>query len=83
MTEKMPTNSKKIFKSRDLYLSAFLMFKGAKVISAERENGRVFFCFENNLEILKFLKEFTEGNSDIPLFVRRVYDLKMLMGTTT
>ncbi|MBU4311917.1 MAG: hypothetical protein KJ706_04295 [Candidatus Omnitrophica bacterium] len=79
----MPANDTKTFKSRDLYLAAFLTFKGAKVISAEREHGRVFFCFENKSEIQEFLREFTGGENDIPIFLRHVYDLKVLMSTIT
>jgi len=85
MIDQIPTdnNNNKIFRSRDLYLSAYLSFKGAHLISAKRENGRVFFCFENKAEILESLREFTGGNSDIPQFLKRVYDFKTLMSTVT
>ena len=76
----MTINSNKIFRSKDLYLSAFLSFKGAKLISAERENGKVFFCFENNSKITGLIREFTSG--DMSGFIREIYNLKVLLNTT-
>ncbi len=85
MIDQIPTdnNNSKIFRSRDLYLSAYLSLRGAHLISAKRENGRVFFCFENKPEILESLREFTGGDGEIPKFLKRVYDFKTLMSTVT
>lgn len=76
----MTIDTNKIFKSKDLYLSSWLSFKGAKLISAEREGAKVFFLFENNPKIKSLIREFMSG--EMSGFIREVYNLKILLKTT-
>ena len=69
-----------VFRNKDLYLCAFLAFRGTKLLNAERINGKVFFCFENDPKIQGFIREFTSG--EISRYIREIYNLKTLLSTT-
>lgn len=50
--------SSQLFKSCDIYIVAFLRAKGLPISKSCRENGRVFFYFENATEAEHLAQEF-------------------------
>ena len=51
------------FRTKDLYLSAFLCAKGLTLEQVERENNICWFVFGNDQRIKKLIKEYWSGTS--------------------
>jgi len=65
-------------KTHDLSVAAYLKMKGAKLISASREEGKFNFVFDGNeTELSKLMLEFV--NSDCAKFDHEVRNLKKLV----
>lgn len=70
----------KSFETRDLYLASYLKSKGLHLIDTRRENGRVFFAFENKEKAEELRKEFYNGGTvSISLFTKAIQDLKSII----
>lgn len=54
----MPSDDEKIYRTTDMYYAAFLRVAGVKFLEANRENGRVFFSFENGDSIRDLKREY-------------------------
>ena len=70
----------KNFRSKDLYLSAFLKARGLDLIDTWREGNKVFFIFEDKRKAEELLKDFCNGGLvNISLFTKAIQDLKTLI----
>ena len=81
MTMKVMDMSKEnTFKSKDLYLCAFLKASGLDLTDTWREGNKVFFIFEDKRKAEELLKEFCSGGVvNISLFTKAIQDLKTLI----
>lgn len=52
------TSNREIFKTRDLYLVSFLLFRGMEMVGREIENGKGVFSFEDTSELQRLCREY-------------------------
>jgi len=70
----------KLYRTSDIYLSAYLKTKGHNVIQIEKPNNQCFFCF-NNDELLQSnkMRFFNNGLIAVTDYKNAIFDLKILI----
>lgn len=69
-----------IYKTSDLYLSAFLKAKGLKLIDKHRAGDRIIFIFDDRMDRKKLIQEyFNDGTVNITAFRGALQDLKTMV----
>jgi hypothetical protein len=73
-------NKPSLYKTPDLYLSAYLLTKGITLTGTERAEGRTLFLFQDTGEVKELLQQYY-GNALIPAlsFKSSLRELKSLL----
>jgi|GEM_PF-1321667 len=69
-----------VFRTPDLYQSAFLLTKGIPLIGTERAEGRTFFLFRDEGKVKEFVEQYF-SNETVPVlsFKGSLRELKVLV----
>ena len=76
-------NGKTIYRTSDLYLSAFLKAKGMRLVDKHRLDQRVEFMFEDCADRPQLIRDFfSDGLVSITAFKNAIQDLKTMVFNT-
>lgn len=69
-----------IYKTSDLYLSAFLKAKGLKLLSMKKEHGKSLFVFQERQDREQLIQDFlNDGIISVSAYKSALQDLKTLL----